>query len=294
MSKNVLVLSGGGAKGLIQASALYHVSFKKTIEEQFDLIIGSSVGAINGTILARGHVSTNELYSMYPGMLDAIFSRPWYPTVPKYSRKNFQKCWGIMHPTDFPFGDVKTKMVVTSVDRCQDKMHYFKSWEDKDGAEMASDVVMRSFAAPYFFGQLSDPTNQCVWFDGGCGSYNLPAIDAFIETELLGWHDEDTTFWLFGTGFVNDAVSYDKASKGNIFDQVGDFINPTAGGMARAMSRIDQISFMAKMCSVRNNLHLKYFDIEIPPKLDGMDIINKKAEYKEFGKKMAEKPLIEI
>ena len=54
--KRILVLSGGGLKGLIQLPVLQKIeeSYGQPIHEIFDLIVGTSVGAISGGILASG------------------------------------------------------------------------------------------------------------------------------------------------------------------------------------------------------------------------------------------------
>ena len=295
--KRIAVLSGGGAKGLIQVScmAALQSAGKKDFNKGYDLIIGSSVGAINGTILALNAMTPQELLINYPGMLNKIFAKKFLHFVPVYDRKNFQSCWINILPVLTKLKECKTKMVISSVDVCEDTTHFFKSWEKEDGEMLAMSAVEKSFAAPFFFGQIADYTNQKVWFDGGCGSYNIPIDFAYIEAQLLGWvGTEEVCIDAYGTGFSDEPTPFEKASKQNFLEQLWNFMVPPDGGMARVQSRLDQVRKMTKIASTLKNIHFEYYDVQIPKKLDKMDDIKHKIEYAEFGKKMAEKPLISV
>ena len=54
--RRVLVLKGGGVRGIIQLEALEILErfYNKPIYQIFDLIVGTSVGSIIGGILATG------------------------------------------------------------------------------------------------------------------------------------------------------------------------------------------------------------------------------------------------
>ncbi|HTJ83795.1 MAG TPA: patatin-like phospholipase family protein, partial [Polyangiaceae bacterium] len=56
MKRTALILSGGGARGSYEVgvlSYLYdHLAKVRRIQPKFDLILGTSVGAINGCFLA--------------------------------------------------------------------------------------------------------------------------------------------------------------------------------------------------------------------------------------------------
>ena len=131
--KNISVMSGGGIKGVIQAEILAGVEKDLgPLHEYYDLMCGSSVGAINSAILATGKVDALQLANIYPNMLKTVFKKHWYPHVPRYDRKNFERVWDRIIGKDFKMKDCKTKLQITSVDVCTMKNHFFKSWEDKD------------------------------------------------------------------------------------------------------------------------------------------------------------------
>lgn len=295
--KHIAVLSGGGAKGLIQVSCLATLqsSGKKDFINGYDLFVGSSAGAINSCILALKSMTPKELLLAYPGMLDTIFHKELFHFVPIYQRNNFQTCWNNHIPILTKFGDCKVKCSISSVDACEDTTHFFKSWEKEDGNLLAMGVVEKSFAAPLYFGQINDYTNQKVWFDGGCGAYNLPIDFAYTEAELLGWiGSEEVVIEAYGTGYSDEPTPFNKASKQNFLDQLWQFMVPGDGGMARVQSRLDQVRKMAKIASTLKNIHFEYYDILIPKKLDQMDDLKHKFEYTEYGYRMAQKPLISV
>lgn len=297
VTKRVGIFSGGGAKGAIQVSCLAELECVGLDFKSFDLFVGSSVGAINSLILSMSDFSARKLCDIYPGMLKKIFNKVWYPRIPIYNRKDFQNCWADMFYITKSYSDCKVPIIITSVDVCQDKMYVFKSWKEESQKETSLAVVQRSFAAPLYFGQINDPNNQCVWYDGGCASYNLPIDIAWEQSILNGWLNDSNIqieFWAFGTGFSDDSIPYNKASKENFIEQVLNFLNVGNGGMARAVSRVDQVDKMVNRANKLSNISFKYYDIKIDKSLDKMDAIDKVNDYITIGKQMAQKPLLQI
>ena len=296
-TRKIGVWSGGGAKGLIQASCAAYLESTGAADfnKGFDLYVGASVGSINCSLLSSGAFTARSLINDYPDFLKAIFKKAWYPRVPFYDRGNFFKQLSQFVKIDAKFSDLKIKTAITSVDACSDQNFMFESW-GPDGENLLASILIRSFAAPYYFGQVNDPIGQKVWYDGGCGSSNLPvdlAIDAAVkEGWLIG--DDKVEFWLFGTGYSDESIPYTKASKGNFINQIMNFIARGDGGMARAQSRMDQVNRLVDLATKFPNIGIKYFDIEIPVAMDKMDDINHIPEYFKFGQDMAKSPLISI
>ena len=296
MSKRIIVLAGGGAHGITQLVALAKLeSIVGPLYNYYDLMMGTSVGAINAAAIASGKITANNLLALYPSWLDIIFKKSWNPfQVPKYNRQNFINIWSKQFGT-MKMKDVKTKLVITSVDACQDKNNYFKSYEDEDGQEDLMTVVMRSFAAPFFFGQIVDDVNKKVWYDGGVGGNNFPVSNAFTESIILNWFpNEEVTFDVFGTGYTDDSTPFDTAKKANWFGQVWNFMNIGDGGLARLQSREDQIDKMTIMAQSNSNIKFNYWDVQIDKKYDGLDNIGCKAQLIAYGETMAKAPLISI
>jgi NTE family protein len=76
-----LVLGGGGAKGAYEAGALYHFVGERKIH--YDIITGTSVGALNGTLLAqfpkgREGEAAEELKKLWFSLDTPMIYRKWY------------------------------------------------------------------------------------------------------------------------------------------------------------------------------------------------------------------------
>ena len=77
------------------------------------------------------------------------------------------------------FKEVKTKLMITTVDLVTDRNVFYKSWHESDSDEYLLDLVLRSFAAPVYFGQIVDKVKRMVYSDGGVGNANLPLNEGF-------------------------------------------------------------------------------------------------------------------
>lgn len=289
---NVLVLAGGGVMGLIQLRALEYIERMtgKKICNIFDLIIGSSVGAINGGILASGK-SANEFMEIFYENVDDIFDEStlwWLRGIPKYDRKNFIKVYEKVLPKDFMISDCKTQFICTSVDRVTDENCFFKS---RKTSETLLNCMLRSFAAPLYFGQLVDNKNKAVWFDGGTGTANMPLDWAYTEALKLGWIDSKNLnskvrFTCIGTGYNKQTSTFEKLSKEATVKQTMDYMAPTAGGMARKQVIRDQVNRMQIKAEVMDNVDFRYIDIPVNSKYSGLDLVKYKDKYIEYGDKM--------
>ena len=286
--KKILVLSGGGVKGLIQMVALAKMenALGGQIAKNYDLIIGTSAGAINGGALALNIMTANQICNEYPAMIKEIFKRHFWPLTPKYDRQNFIKIWNKKFGNP-QMKDCQIPFICTSVDRVVDLPRYFKSWEKEDGEENMCECICRSFAAPLFFGQLVDEKNKCVWLDGGCGTDNLPLDEALTESILQLWFKTEVIqFDIYGTGFSKEVENFDECKKGRWLKQVLDFMKPTDGGMARMMSRQEQLNRLHKICETNPTVRMNYYDIEIDKKHDKMDAVDLIDVYIKYGKEV--------
>ena len=298
MAKRVLILSGGGAKGSLQISCIHSLFKDKAyLYPLYNLMVGSSVGAINSSLLALGEKQLYKIFNDYNDMLRYIFTKKaWYkfPKTPIYDRKRFVEVWEILNGFNIKLGDVKTKLIITSYERMEGRTKFFKSWEEKDGQGKITDYICRSFAAPMYFGQLVDDVNKKVWFDGGMSYYNLPAIPAIIEALLQNWLEEEIHFDIIGCGHYDKPQNFKDVSNDKLIGQLMGFFAPAKGGIAREESATDQIGILQKLGSTFKNIHLKYYDIGITEKMEGMDKIDCLDLYTEYGKRMAIKPVIEF
>ena len=297
--KKVLALSGGGVKGYAQIQVLKELEKQNgPLHDFYNLVVGASVGAINASILATGKVTMENLEESFPIMADKIFKKRKFFSFrkfPKYDRKNFIEVWDDLIGVDFKMKDVKTKLMVLSVDLVTNKNRFFKSWHKDDGEERLVDIVMRSFAAPMFFGQIVDEKNHACWSDGGTGMDNLPLEEAKITAEVHGWYQNGTLLVdAIGCLYHNSGNTFEKQKKNKMVRQVFDFMNPMNGGLARAQSRQDQVDTMKYLAENIPNISFRYWDGVCAKKVDGLDKLKYMEVYKNLGIEMSKEPLVSV
>ncbi len=282
--KRVLVLSGGGVKGAIQLAPLCRLEgygASDRIYKQFDLIVGSSVGAITGGMLATGKVSMAEYRALFLSLVHDIFKKKWFSMfrMPKYSREPFITAMDQYLGKSFRMRDCKTKFMCTSVNLCDNKTHYFKSWENKDGILRLKNAIARSFAAPYYFGMIADSDEEALWVDGGMGLSNCPLDIAYIETIRQGW--QEVEFTVLGTGHT--CYDYEYNEKLSNLKQVYRYLMPQSGGLARLQSTSNQIHRILEISKHRPGITIKYFDRWLPLKYDKLNGVEYLEDYKDIG-----------
>jgi len=294
MKHRILVSSGGGVRGRLSIEILCMLErLYLSLPSFYDLMAGSSVGAINAAMLASGAITTFQLKDMYDDMVKKIFSRRF--GIPFYDRGTFISIWDDVVGNNFLMGDCKCKLQITAVNNMTKRNHYFKSWEEKDGNEKLIDVVLRSFAAPLYFGQINDPVNRAVWFDGGVGNSNLPLDQAVTEArDILGWNKGDLLFDVVGCGFFEPELSYEVAANFNVFKQLLSFFHLSDGGLARAQSRNDQVRKLSKIAECSDNIRFRYWDSVISDKEDRLDGKEFLSSYAAYGVECSKQPLIDI
>jgi hypothetical protein len=293
--KRILVHEGGGVKGYMSSYVL------KRLEEEhgllgsyYDLMTGSSTGAISTSLMASEKLDAKSLNSMYAEMVKRVFEKPWYPHMPPiYQRKNFIEVWEQLIDKNFKMNQCACKLMLTSLNLCDSTTHFFKSWEMLDGNMFLIDAVINSaISAPLYFDPVCDDYNKAVWSDGGMGYYNLNLDTCLVESILQGWIEEGIFIDIVGCGFSYKTFPYEKVKKWGVIKELMDYFRLDDGGIARAVSKQDQIRKMQKL-SEKINIKFRYWDVEIPQKIDKLDGVKFLKEYSELGKKMADKPYLE-
>ncbi len=212
MSFKILSLEGGGVRGAFGAACL--AEFEKLLErplaEYFDLIAGTSTGAIIGAGLAVG-APAEDIVRLYLEHIPRIFTpapprridgwlgllAPIIRTVfrqrlgtevdcllhPKYSsgalRDAFEEVFGLRTLADA----TRARLVIPAVDLSLGKTYVFKTphlpGRTQDGSLRIVDVLLAATAAPTFFPHvaLGDGSAFC---DGGLWA-NHPGFVAYAE-----------------------------------------------------------------------------------------------------------------
>lgn len=287
--KRVLVLDGGGAKGVMQSVILREIEERtgKQICEIFDLIVGTSVGAILGGIYASGKISADSCHTLMKEDLKAIFKKRFFK-MPKYSRKPLTNTFNREIGEGFLMGHCKTPFVCTAVNMVDGRTHYFKSWERRDSRIKLIDAVNRSSAAPLYFGSIKDEISRAVWLDGGVGNANNPILEAVVEVMRQEWLESNHVHILnIGTGYHECEMSFKEASKSKTLKQLSFFMDPSNGGLARNQSVLSRATQVDAMSKEIDNLSYQRIDTLISEKLDTLDGVKFIHEYEQIGISMA-------
>jgi hypothetical protein len=290
--KRILVLDGGGAKGLIPLSILKAIEeeTKKETFQEFDLIVGSSVGAVEGGILSTGLIAADTFRDvMYNSVPDIFRKRLRIPLFqPIYSRKPIQYLLDT-YVIGMKMRQCRTKFMATSVSLVDGRTHFFKSWEPKDGELELSKVVLRSGAAPLYFGTLVDEDIRDVWMDGGCGTMNAPIMQAFIESMRQRWLlTEHVHILSLGCGQAKQGVPFDKAKNFKNIRQVAAFMDPIKGGMARTELAKIQEEWMTDLSMYDFDLSFQRIEMyDMPEKYDKLDGAKYRDYYMSVGETLA-------
>lgn len=288
---NVLVLEGGGAKIPIHFGVLEQLEKKvgKRIVDFVDLLVGTSTGSVAGSLICKGTRPAIEWSDIILKELPVAFHKVWYPRLPVYDKNDYRKLYAKYAGEKTFMCELPMKFMVTSLETTEPRIHYFKSWEDKDGSMYVTDAVIRSFSAPYFFGSTVDEQNSKVWMDGGMTDDNLPLIEAYVECLRQGWLKDGNTCHILaiGTGQPDTYTPFDIAKSGNILGQTlkefGLFASPTEGGLARVISVNEQVKTVQAIAGATPNLTLQFVDwFCMDKKYDKMD--NTDARYVYYKK----------
>jgi uncharacterized protein len=305
MAKKILQIDGGGLKGVIPATVL--ANFEQVLGKQccevFDLITGTSTGAIIGGVLATGVTEAKELRDMYVKKGPQLFT-PRVPFAPilgqlvmgsKYDRQPFID--QIMKYTGgMKMRDVKTKFMATTMNLCSGRTHYVYSTDPLEMDYTVCQVISWSaLSAAAYFGKINEPDfvwddflpdgkvtqniQGAVFQDGGQGVNNCTLGAATIESIAKKWFDEEVIILSLGCGEYHRRVPYDIASKKGMIGQVMEFLS-------QARNEAAFVQYMEARClSIfrKANYKLVRINCSLPKKADKLDGVKWIDTYADLG-----------
>ncbi len=227
--KKVLSIDGGGMKGIVSAIVLKHLEEKlklysgnenARIADYFDLIAGTSTGAILTALYlfptekGESKYSAQEILDFYLLYGKEVFRRNYlYPFYgAKYTNKSLKKLLDNYFGTT-TIGELRKPCLLTSYDATQRKAVFFNttsSRKDPRRNYLLSEAVLASTAAPtYFPPSCLKVKKQCYncLIDGGVVDNN-PALCAWVEALKLPKCDGLNDIMLLSVGNVNNPRSY--------------------------------------------------------------------------------------
>ncbi len=225
--KRILSIDGGGIRGLIPALILAEIEQKtgKAISASFDLIAGTSTGAIIALGISKDdgnskpQYSARDLAEIYQSRGQEIFSRSLLKRVSSvggltdelYSHKGLDQVLD-EYFGDAPIGLGLTKTLVTSYDIRERKPIFFKSWREEYRSVLMKHAARASSAAPTYFEPVLIPIGGVdrALIDGGV-FMNSPSVSAYAEAKKIFGDNEEFFLLSLGTGQVTDSISFSEA-----------------------------------------------------------------------------------
>ena len=217
--KRILALDGGGVRGILTLSYLSRIEELLSarygqpgdfrLSDYFDVISGTSVGAITAAALALGF-SVHEIQALFKEVLPKVFKRSLRrPQVlmPKFDAKELAKILQ-QHFGDTTLGseEIRTGLMIVTK-----RLDTGSTWvlhnnprgkfygEVDDTASMPNrnfllrQVVRASAAAPYYFKpeririDAGEKAPYGAFVDGGVSPFNNPALQALLFATLRGY-----------------------------------------------------------------------------------------------------------
>jgi uncharacterized protein len=222
MPFRILSLDGGGIRGVVAATILAEVErqINQPLNQYFDLIAGTSTGAILASAIAMGKTS-QDILNLYKNKgkrifpYSKIFTFERLPLVwqyglsaPKFSDK------GLIEVLQEEFGQIKLskldkspRLLITTYNTIERQFIVFKSWRKFDPWANIPlwEACVCSASAPTFFPahklevKLEKGTKNYTLIDGGMGANN-PTACAVAEALFLGKPVKDLSVLSIGTG----------------------------------------------------------------------------------------------
>ena len=271
----ILSLDGGGVRGVMTLEILCQMerALGKPLWEYFDVIAGTSVGAVIACGIASGRTIEDardkfqdEIYNTFHPkhvtithkFLDAIRGKGKY--CEKALAQTLKRTYG-----DSLFGDCKTKAMVIAYDLVKKAVVAFRSDNEKHKYLETWEIVLSSSSAPVIFDE-----HQIRYTDNGVGHLadgglvaNNPVLIALSDYNTNIYN---TTVVSIGTGAVRD----NKKKVRTAIDNSTTLVDATFYGSTNTADRI------AQNLLPRDN----YFRFQPPidwdvVKLDGVENVSK-------------------
>ncbi len=245
--RRLLAIDGGGLAGLIPAEALIQIEHQLDLLtgtpaplcERFDLIAGTSTGAILAAGLALG-LKAATMRDFYLEFGKEIFTKSWFPvrfwhTYPAGPlEEHLKEVLG--EDTTLGSERLRTQILIVTKNATLGNDWFFTNnprnkFFTNNSRLPLWQIVRASSAAPTYFPPhtIAVPdgtgaTQNFEFIDGGVSSYNNPALQVFLEATIpqygYGWPMgvDNVLLISLGTGYNSVMVDPRKAATFNMLD----------------------------------------------------------------------------
>lgn len=277
----ILALDGGGMRGIltIQLLKALEETAGMTCYDLFDMVAGTSTGAIIAGLIATGH-SASRIEQLYVQMVPEVFDPKLlgnrYINPPAFSKEKYrQLLTGVVGDLTLEAACDRTDidLMITSRDLAAAEETFFSCFRQPDGsyygtykAVLLRAVMEATMSAPTYF----NPLERFV--DGGSTTYNNPSLAAFMEAvsfsrpdkneDLSAYQLNAICLFSFGTGISRQFLQPMQAMHPHGIDIVF-WLNwiMTATGQDASAMQVD--AFRSPM--IRKVIDFRRFQISLDP-----------------------------
>jgi len=225
--KTILSIDGGGVRGIIPLACLVQLEAKerKPCREIFDMIAGTSTGAIIAAGLAIG-VSARGMLAIYRKLAEAAFQAlPFWKIARNLGNHRYSNEFIARTLTelgaDRELNSLPVDILITAKNTVTSRTDFFVRDNPGNaslwGKLSLKDGVLASIAAPTYFPAHSAGLGgvEHTWVDGGVGVAGNPCYQAAVEAihySSGAYPPGSTRLLSFGTGSSPHPVDAKKAS----------------------------------------------------------------------------------
>lgn len=322
MNKKIRILSldGGGIKGVITSVLLNNIEKMFQVEnnnpdyrlvDDFDMVVGTSTGAIITALLlmndCNGNLkySTDDIVNLYMTEGSKIFKQDfWYKIKTifglfgaKYQSDSYESLL-LKYFSDSKLSDLNKPSIITSYDTNKRKCVLFKQHhaiKNKSSDFYIREIVKASSSAPIYF----TPTKMCSFsgdeyslIDGGIYANN-PAMCGFIEIDKLFKKEDGSNYELkdiqilsIGSGIYKKKYGWFDIRKWGIFRWIMPFIE-------MSMSAVNEITnYQLHRMFLLSNVSENYLRINVGLNADECKIDNIKKSNIDNLKRIGEETFL--
>ncbi len=206
---HILTLDGGGTRGIYTAQLLAKIeqAFQRRINTCFDLIAGTSTGAIIAGA-AVSDIPMADIVELFETETPHIFQKRWYRIplfLSKYPSKKLAQVLAAHLPAT-PLGEIATPLMITSSEISRSNVYIFRSnYGSRDSESVPTDkevslrdAILASCAAPTFFAPKS--LDNFLLADGGLWANNPSTIALTEVLSAFGKGAQEVRMLSIGTG----------------------------------------------------------------------------------------------
>ncbi len=228
--KSILCVDGGGVRGIIPLACLVRLEriSGKSVRDLFDMVAGTSTGAVIAAGLALG-VSARGMLGLYRDLAKYAFQPlPWWKVVLNMGNHRYSNQFIAETLTklgaEVALNDLPIDVLITGKNTITSRTDFFVRDNPGNASRWGSlqlkDAVLASIAVPTFFPAHSATVQgvRHTWVDGGVGVAGNPSYHAAVEAIHYSngaYPPGDTRMLAFGTGRVLHPIDAERA---NLFE----------------------------------------------------------------------------